>query len=243
MGDHREVPRLSTGRRRPLFEGFAGLLVVRAPNEPPAPRHSRDMGVDREHGPVRGHGKHDVRRFRPDAWEGEENLATLPRGSAEDAIEVTAEVAAHDSRDVSDVTGLTSCEPRMPDRSFDCPRRRRGECLGREISERGPQPVHPEPLVPDRRALGKDRGHEDLERRHPGSPVRDPMPPLEDPHRVAERLVVHGPHTPPRGKGLSDPQSVTSDRSMMIAFRGRSRSLRLKYGSQFGPYGTYSRTR
>src|SRR5437667_11717097 len=37
-------------------------------------------------------------------------------------------------------------------------------------------------------------------------------------------------------------QPPTKERSIVITLRGRSRSRRVKYGSQFGPYGMYSAT-
>src|SRR6266566_347796 len=105
---------------------------------------------------------------------------------------------------------------------------------------RRPRSLKAASLVRDGGALRQDRRNEDLECRHAVRPILHRVGPLEDRHRPPEGSGVHEIATARSRKSF---QPLTKERTIVTMFRGRSRSRRVKYGSQFGPYGMYSVTR
>src|SRR6266542_3896749 len=142
--------------------------------------------------------------------------------------------------DAPDPRRLLAGEAGVPNRGSDCVVPRGREAFRRDLAERRAQSLQATSLVRDGGALRQDRRYEDLKCGHAFRPILHRIGPLEDRHRPPKGARVHGIATPRSRKSF---QPLTKERTIVTMFRGRSRSRRVKYGSQFGPYGMYSATR
>src|SRR3989442_10432872 len=240
VGDHREIPGLPLQRRRATFEGGPNRLVIGGSHEIPSPRDSGDVRVRRERRMTARHRQHDVGGLRADAGQRHQRGPGRLGRKLEDRFDATVPSLQDRLRDAPNPRRFLPREAGVPYRCGYFVVARGGEDFRCDLAELRSQSLQTASLVRDGGALGEDRRHEDLESGHASRPILHGIGPLQDRHRPAKGARVHGIATPRGGKSF---QPLTKERTIVTMFRGRSRSRRVKYGSQFGPYGMYSATR